>query len=163
MTQPATPDTTPTVPAGLLRDVEGVLAGATEQILTHGWRRPTLTLATPENRAYTITDALYESSLAAAVGERAHVLAFAAAAMAIELHVGVPAHAFLHADADADEYLSPQVDDARLHDLDGQILERYNVLECAGADDAYALLRVAFENAEQVIAAQLAHRPQGPR
>ena len=146
------PDPGP-VPAALLRDVQTVLAGATEQLARAGWRRtPTYAL----DGGARLIDALNYSSSHAAIGQRAHVLVFACAAMAIELHTGTPAHALLAPDV-ADEYLSPVTSDERLHVLDAAIVDRYNAEHCGGADDALALLRVAFENAEPVIAAQLAH------
>jgi hypothetical protein len=142
-----------TVPAELLLDVQTVLAGATEQIAAGGWRR---TPAFAADAGARLIDALNHSSRYAAIGQRAHVLVYACAAMAIELHTGTPAHTLLDP-AVADEYLSPATSDERLHVLDTAIVDRFNAEQCAGADDALALLRVAFENAEPVIAAQLAH------
>jgi hypothetical protein len=153
MTHPATPEPEFKVPAELLRDVQTVLAGATEQIAAGGWRRSP---SYKPGAGYRLIDALNRSSAYAAVGERAHVLAFACAAMAIELHAGIPAHALLDP-AVADEYLSPETPDERLHRLDAAIVERYNADQCPGADDAYALLRRAFEIAEPVVAAQIEH------
>lgn len=158
MTHPAPPGP---VPAALLHDVQTVLAGATEQIAAGGWRRTPARRHGPDGAGNRIIDALNRSSAHAAVGQRAHEHAFACAAMAIELHTGTPAHELLDPEV-ADEYLSPETPDARLHRLDALIVERYNTDHCAGADDAYALLRVAFENAEAVIAAQLAHAQAQP-
>jgi hypothetical protein len=155
MAHPATPDPEVTVPAELLHDVQTVLAGATEQLARIGWRR---TPPVVPNTGARLIDALNYSSAYAAVGQRAHSLAFTCAAMAIELHAGTPAHELLDASV-ADEYLSPDTSDDRLHRLDAVIVEAYNLHRCAGADDALALLRRAFEIAEPVVAAQIEHGP----
>lgn len=144
--------TTITVPGDVLRDVQGVIAGAIERIRTRGWRRYPVRRGRAGGAR--LVDALNYSSTQAMADRATHVLAFACVAMAIELHTGGPAHELLPGKL-ADLYLDPIASDDTLHRLDASIVVRYNAEHCNGASDALDLLRVAFDNAEQVIAAQL--------
>lgn len=140
---------TPPVPAALLLAVQTVLAGAWERLAAVGWRRSALTAAGAR-----LVDALNYASAQTSADHREHQLAFACAAMAIELHTGRAAHELLPGPC-ADEYLSPDTAEWRLHRLDASIIVRYNTDWCSGYDDARALLHLAYDNAESVIAAQL--------
>lgn len=143
---------TPPVPAALLLAVQTVLAGAWERLAEVGWRRsgPAFGRAGGDR----LVDALNYASAHTAVDHTEHQLAFACAAMAIELHTGRPAHELLPGPC-ADEYLSPATAEWRLHRLDASIIVRYNTDWCSGYEDARALLHLAYDQAESVIAAQL--------
>lgn len=144
---------TPPVPAALLLAVQTVLAGAWEMLAAVGWRRTAPHLG-PAGGAR-LVDALNYASAHARAEHREHQLAFACAAMAIELHTGRAAHELLPGPC-ADEYLSPDTAEWRLHRLDASIIVRYNTDWCSGYEDARALLLLAYDRAESVIAAQLA-------
>lgn len=147
-----------TVPPDTLHAVHAVLIAAWEKLGAAGWRRNR-----PERGAaggMRLIDALNYGSAAAAGDHTAHILAFACAAMAIELHTGAPAHALLPS-ALADHYLSDETSDDELHRLDASVILRYNTHVCAGWDDARALLHLAHEHAADTIAAQLAHHVTG--
>jgi hypothetical protein len=143
---------TPRVPHALLFAVQTVLVGAWERLAAVGWRRfgPTVGAAGGDR----LVDALNYASVQTRVDQAEHMLAFTCAAMAIELHTSRPAHALLP-DVVADEYLSPDTTTWRLHLLDASIIVRYNTDWCVDYEDARALLRLAYEQSERVIAAQL--------
>lgn len=150
--------TTPvTVPPALLLAVHTILAAAIEHLSAHGWSRfgPTISPAC----GVRLVDALNYGSAQAAQGTEAHLLAFAAAAMAVEPHAGIAAHELLP-EGVRDMYLSPATSDTDLHRLDASIIVRYNLHRCGGYEDAHALLHVAYGVAPEVIAAQLAYRTQ---
>jgi hypothetical protein len=150
--------TTPvTVPPALLLAVHTILAAAIEHLTAHGWSRfgPTISPAC----GVRLVDALNYGSAHAAQGTEAHLLAFAAAAMAVEPHAGIAAHELLPEPV-RDPYLSPDTSDTELHRLDVSIVMRYNIERCGGYEDAHALLHVAYGIAADVIAAQLAYRTQ---
>lgn len=139
----------------LVHAVRTVLAGAFAHLLLVGWRR---TLRRPtcaaRPRGVRLVDALNYASAHAGSDTTTHRLAFACAAMAIELHAGVAAHEMLPP-ALADAYLSPDTDDATLHRLDASIMVRCNNSLITGTADAAELLRLAEQHADQIIAAQL--------
>lgn len=146
--------TTTAVQPEVLHDVQGVLAAAIERMSAVGWRRQAPGRGRPGGDR--LVDALNYASAHAGVDRPAHLLVFACAAMAIELHTGAPAHALLP-DPLADAYLNPMTGDDRLHLLDASIVVRYNAEVCTGAADATALLRIAYDQAPNVIAAQDAY------
>jgi hypothetical protein len=139
------------VPPELLHDVQAVLAAAVEALDSAGWRRN----APEQGRkgGFRLVDAVNYASAQAMVDAPTHRAVFACVAMAVEPHAGIPAHSLLH-DVVADEYLSPDADDERLHTLDAAIVVAYNADVCGGVRDARDLLAVAFEQAPAILAAQ---------
>lgn len=148
--------TTVTVPAELLHDVQAVLAGALAHLDIKGWAR----LANSDG--VRLVDALNYASAHGGASRDAHLLVFACVAMAVEPHASVPAHELLPSQL-ADRYLDSNTPDDELHRLDASIVVRYNTERCGGFEDASHLLHIAYERAEQTIAAQLTYRPAGPR
>lgn len=140
---------------GLLHDVQAVLAAAFNHMTAEGWRRGASARVIGGVR---LVDALNYASAAGRADTAVHMLAFACAAMAVQPHLGRAAHELLPA-ALADAYLSPDTDDVTLHRLDASIMVRYNAEHCTGKTDAEALLRLAYDRAPEIIAAQVKYRP----
>ena len=157
--------TTPAGPADLLHDVQAVLAAAYAYMTLAGWQReaPARTRPDPAHPSpVRVVDALNAASALAYADAATHRLAFACAAMAVTPTFGIAPHELLP-DALADAYLSPSTTDDTLHRLDASIMVRCNADLITSAADAAELLRLAGENAEQVVAAQVRYaRPVQP-
>jgi hypothetical protein len=131
-----------------------IVHASREYLTTYGWTRIP---PTGSGQPVRLVDALHAGARRAGMQHEALRLAFACTAMAVLPHAGYGPDTLLPGLL-ADTYLSDTTDAQELYRLDIAVLTRYNVFRCAGYEDAYTLLTLAYEHAEQVVAAQLLFR-----